>query len=188
MSKELGIGQQLVAKHLETMQDSGVVTSSMETSPVGPSRREYLLTKSISVTIDFAPNLFNTRIVSFDTLPGREVSEEVSSLMRRVDEIIRYHDESSRIDPLANLLARIDKKLNMLEDERTVLLYIRNLMMKVATKAIKGLDKTTDSKKVLYYVLDEQDISVSGISKSLNLREAVVRQIIADLRRDSILR
>src|SRR5271155_6286122 len=67
MSKELGFSQQLVAKHLDAMEGTGLVSSGMEESPHGPRRREYLLNKSISLTIDFAPNLFRARLFSFDS-------------------------------------------------------------------------------------------------------------------------
>ena len=69
ISKELGFSQQLVAKHLDAMEDTGVVSSQMEASPHGPKRKEYLLNRSISLTIDFAPNLFRARVVEFDPLP-----------------------------------------------------------------------------------------------------------------------
>ncbi len=42
MSKELGFSQQLVAKHLDAMEGTGLVSSLMEESPHGPRRREYL--------------------------------------------------------------------------------------------------------------------------------------------------
>src|SRR5579872_317451 len=74
MSKELGFSQQLVAKHLDAMEGSGLVSSLMEESPHGPRRKEYLLNKSISLSIDFAPNLFRARFYSFDA-PEREVGD-----------------------------------------------------------------------------------------------------------------
>jgi predicted transcriptional regulator len=47
LSKELGLGQPLVAKHLTVMEAAKVVTSSLEGSPSGPDRRIYSLAKSI---------------------------------------------------------------------------------------------------------------------------------------------
>jgi len=52
LSRELGLSQQLVAKHLDSMEDAGFVTSMLETSPRGPKRKEYLLRRSVSITID----------------------------------------------------------------------------------------------------------------------------------------
>jgi predicted transcriptional regulator len=48
LSKELKISQQLVAKHLVTMERAGLVSSVSQDSPRGPQRKEYLLKNSCS--------------------------------------------------------------------------------------------------------------------------------------------
>src|SRR5579862_1485606 len=66
LSKELGLGQPLVAKHLTIMENAGLVTSAMESSANGPRRKKYSLARSISITMDVAPNTFIERGVVFD--------------------------------------------------------------------------------------------------------------------------
>ncbi|TLY13390.1 MAG: ArsR family transcriptional regulator, partial [Thaumarchaeota archaeon] len=52
ISKELGLGQPLVAKHLSMMQSAGLVTSTVESrrNPSGGKRKWYSLAKSVSIT------------------------------------------------------------------------------------------------------------------------------------------
>src|SRR5580704_12747238 len=71
LSKELGLGQPLVAKHLSIMEKAGVVTSALESSPNGPERRRYSLAKSISITMDMAPHLFMERATTFGAVPQK---------------------------------------------------------------------------------------------------------------------
>src|SRR5438105_6049680 len=96
ISRELGFSQQLVAKHLDSMEDSGVVSSLMESSPHGPMRKEYLLNKSVSLTIDFAPNLFRTKIMSFATMPEPIEMPPSYGLTSKVSEAIRQPQESDK--------------------------------------------------------------------------------------------
>jgi predicted transcriptional regulator len=84
----------------------------------------------------------------------------------------------------SSLLADIDGKLDELQDERSILLYIRNYVMKEVAKLIQVADRTTDEKKVLYHVLDEHNRNVQRISECLNLRESIVRRILAEIRSD----
>src|SRR5579872_6397401 len=93
MSKELGFSQQLVAKHLDAMEDTGLVSSLMEESPHGPKRKEYLLNKSVSLSIDFAPNLFRMRLFSFDS-PEAEPSHGSNDLFRRLNDVVQRPQES----------------------------------------------------------------------------------------------
>ena len=184
ISRELGFSQQLVAKHLDAMEDVGVVASLMEASPHGPMRKEYLLNKSLSVSVDFGPNLFRAKVITFDTMPeAADVPSSAYGLLPRVNEAIG-RPEDSKIGPLGRMISEIDKRLSNLEDERSVLLYLRHLTMKEVTKVISGMNVTPDKKKVLYHVLDEQNKDVNGISRALNLREGLIREVLSDLERE----
>src|SRR2546428_13924961 len=76
LSKELGLGQPLVAKHLSIMESAGLVTSIVEESrnPSGGEREWYLLAKSVSLNMDPAPNLFIERGRSVRGIPVQETS------------------------------------------------------------------------------------------------------------------
>lgn len=183
ISKELGISQQLVAKHLEMMSEAGIVTSSKQDSPSGPKRREYLLNKSISISIDFAPHLFSARILSFKTQSMETLMKsQVASLMTKIEKVSDYSEDKKRIAPLARILEEIDSRLRRLEDERSVLLYVRNLAMQEAGKAIFKTENSPDVKRVIHYILDEHNRNVQEISKSLDMRETLVREILSELR------
>jgi predicted transcriptional regulator len=185
LSKELGIGQALVAKHLEALEEIGVVKSSMAESPCGPRRREYLLSRSVSVTVDFAPHFFNAQVLSFSTIPeSRSMSSDVTSLMNRMKGILENVSRNGKFDLFASLLADIDSKLGELQEERSILLYIRNYAMREAAKRIQNADRGSDEKKVLYHVLDEHNKNVERISECLNLRESIVRRILSEMRSD----
>jgi predicted transcriptional regulator len=185
LSKELGIGQALVAKHLEALEEVGVVSSSMAESPHGPKRREYLLNRSVSVTVDFAPHFFNAQVWSFSTIPesgGR--SSKVASLLSRMNDMLEDPKRSGKLSLYSSLLSDIDEKLKELQDERSVLLYIRNYAMREVAKLIQSTDRTSDEKKVLYHVLDEHNRNVQRISECLNLRESIVKKILSEIRSD----
>jgi predicted transcriptional regulator len=183
ISKELGFSQQLVAKHLDAMEGTGLVSSLMEDSPHGPRRREYLLNKSISLSIDFAPNLFRARLFSFDA-PETESGGDPNELFRSLSDISQRPDESTKTRPLGSLISEIDKRLANIQDERSVLLYVRHLAMKEVAKAISGMPMTWDEKKALYQLINERETSVEGISRTLRLREEWVRAVIANLQRN----
>jgi predicted transcriptional regulator len=181
MSKELGFSQQLVAKHLDAMEGTGLVSSLMEESPHGPRRREYLLNKSISLTIDFAPNLFRARLFSFDA-PETEAGDP-NDLFRSLNDVMQRPAESGKMRPLGSLISEIDKRLGNIEDERLVLLHLRHMAMKEVARAISGMPMTWDEKKALYQLIAERDTTVEGISRSLKLREDWVRQVLANLQK-----
>jgi predicted transcriptional regulator len=183
LSKELGLSQQLVAKHLITMEEAGLVATQLEDSPRGPQRKEYTLRKSLSVTIDLAPSLFRARIFSFGNLQGTPGSEEKTQLITQVGEQLRYQDEASKLGPLSEFVVEIDGKLKEMEEERAVLLYLRNLALREAAKASTSLG-TADRKRVLRYILKEQPGEINDLSTSLGLGQQTVGDILEEIERE----
>jgi predicted transcriptional regulator len=183
LAKDLGLGQQLVAKHLRVMENAGMVASSVESSPYGPKRRIYTLNRNVSVTLDVSTHFFKSKIVFFDSEPEREeISDTSASLMDKMDKTLEKPKQPETITPFTRIISDIDKKLEALENERAILLYIRNFAMKEASNILE-MFKNSDTRRIIRYTLDEHDISVKNISESLNLREAVVRQIILKLKK-----
>ena len=185
ISKELGFSQQLVAKHLDAMEDTGVVSSQMEASPHGPKRKEYLLNRSISLTIDFAPNLYRARVVEFDPLPELDLPGSSGEVFRMLADVVQRPEENKKLRPLAFLIKEIDRKLAGIEDERSVLLHLRNLAMKEVSKAIGGASTTGwDERGVLNQLVDENEKSLRETFRGLKMGEAWVRALLAELERD----
>lgn len=179
LSKELGLGQPLVAKHLAMMEKAGVVTSTMESSPRAPKRRNYSLAKSVSITLDMAPNLFVQHGFAFGPVKGKIVSEEASSLIAVVSKISQ--SDKGAVASLARVLRDLDVKLDEIDKERAALLYARNMAMDTASQAIAAMEDS-DERRVIYKVLEEHTEDVAKISESLDMREALVRKTLEDLR------
>lgn len=184
LSKELSLGQPLVAKHLGVMEGAGLVTSSAETSPSGPNRKRYSLARSVSITMDVAPNLFIERGVAIEAKPTRvRASKEAGSFGRRVREAMETPDDKERLSALSDILDGVDGRMREVEEERMELLDIRDQAMREAAK-IAGRLGELDKRRVLFHILDEHDTEVESISESLNLRELTVRAILQELERD----
>ncbi len=185
LSKELGLGQPLVAKHLTIMEQAGLVTSAPESSSSGPRRKKYSLARSVSITMDVAPNLFIERGVAFEShAPGRRGAQRDTGVLRgRVQSAAKGGDDRERLSLLAEALKDVDARMTEVEEERVDLLEIRNQAMQEAARIavkLEGLDK----RRVLFHILDEHDMEAESISESLNIREFAVRTILKELGRD----
>lgn len=185
LSKELGLSQQLVAKHLVTMEDAGLVSTISQDSPRGPQRKEYLLKKSFSVTIDLAPNLFRARMFSFGAVPGVKENDERAQMVTQVSEVLRYPEGASRIRPLTRVVAEVDKKLKEMEEERAVLLYLRSLALREAARITTALPGD-DRRKVLRYLMREEADGIGGMCASLGLQKQVVGEILEEIEKELV--
>lgn len=184
ISKELGLGQQLVSSHLGLMEEKGLVKSKMEDSPSGPQRRAFLLRKSVSVTIDVGPHLFNVEMHSFDRSPKEVIPPVASTFKEGIDRILRTPDEKKRMGEFIKFFSDIDKKIDEFENGRTALLSIRNYAMQQVSSILSQSSRTPEEKRILYQIMSEEDQTIEGLSETLNVREAVVRELLKELRSD----
>jgi len=183
LSKELGLGQPLVAKHLSIMEKAGLLTSTVESSPNGPERKRYSLAKSVTITMDLAPNLFMERGVAFGALPVQKPSRGVGLLSKRVRDALERQDDRGRLSLVSEILGDVDRMMREVEEERVALLTVRNAAMTEAARLVGKLEDL-DKKRILFHILDEHDREVESISQSLNLRETVVRSVLEELERE----
>jgi len=183
LSKELGLGQPLVAKHLSIMEKAGLLISTVESSPNGPERKRYSLAKSVTITMDLAPNLFMERGVAFGALPVQKPSRGVGLLSKRVRDALERQDDRGRLSLVSEILGDVDRMMREVEEERVALLTVRNAAMTEAARLVGKLEDL-DKKRILFHILDEHDREVESISQSLNLRETVVRSVLEELERE----
>ncbi len=111
---------------------------------------------------------------------SKKIHAETESLLKRIEEIRQSPDEKTRIGIARKLLENIDEKIRNIEEERILLLHIRNIAMQEASEAITTLQMEQEGRRILLRILDEHDLNVEGISTALNLRESLVRQILAE--------
>lgn len=178
LSKELGLGQPLVAKHLMIMERAGLVTSTMESSANGPRRKKYSLAKSVSITMDVAPNTFIERGVVFDTASERGPSR----LRGRMEAVVEKRNDNEKLSRLSEILEEVDARMGEVERERVELLALRDRTMQEAAAIVAKLE--FNKKRVMFHILDEHDAHADNISESLNLREAAVKSILEELEKE----
>src|SRR5439155_2000235 len=117
LSKELGVSQQAVVKHLRALQESGLVSSVEEKSDLGgPNRRAYRATERFSLQIDVGPRLFHAEMRPLGHIPSKvgEYGWAEDALRRAKDE----DDPRRRVRLLGDAIRRLNREIHALEGRR----------------------------------------------------------------------
>ena len=126
-------------------------------------------------------------MVSFNMQPElSKISEDSSDFLEQLDLIDKKEEGQGKMTAFSALLQEIDNMLDIIESERAVLLYIRNLVVRKASDQVNKVE-VPNARRVLYYVLNSHNENVDSISNKLNLREETVRAILKQLRKDQAL-
>jgi len=187
LSNELNIHQQLAAKHMKVLKNAELVDVIRQKSKKGADKNMFSLNKFYSLQIDFSPNLYNQRLISFNNPSLWTTADDYMD--RLEDKVTDLGDEESGIDkinPLGNIVQSIDDELESLEKRRARLLYIRNLAMNASVQALDELDRK--KRQVMHFILNQGSTTVNAISRHMQLSEETIRDLVSDLENEDIVR
>lgn len=166
LSRELGLSQQGIMKHLRMLEELDLVRSFLEDSDQGgPSRRRYFPTTGFTMVVDIGPGLFSTEVAS---RPFEEQGAEKEG-------------DGRRLLDLRKDLGEIDRELVLLKERRAELIAEKERILEEAGRAVESSLMDYRSRKIVYeYVLHPQ-ISAKDLARGLGLRDDTVEKLIGKL-------
>jgi predicted transcriptional regulator len=187
LSNELNIQQQLASKHLKVIREAELVDVFRQPSDRGADQKMFSLNKFYSLQIDFSPNLYNQRLISFNN-PQLWISAD-NYMDKLEDQVHELREEECGIDtinPPAQIVQNIDDELESLEKRRARLLYIRNLAMNASVQALEELDRK--KRQIIHLILNQGSATIESISRHMQMREQAIRDMVDDLEHEDILK
>ena len=190
LSKELGISQQAILKHLVLLDKHGLVSSYEKESDLGaPPRKYYCLNSAVYLTINLAGNLFGIKAMTLQGAKPEEKSPETDAIHTKIEELRKIEDASKKIQFSSNLLTEIDKKLKEIDDRKVSLLQLKQEVQRIANDAIRQVSETRLEKKILYNILGSPEApSPDILSVKLDVRERTVEDVLKELEKRGLLR
>lgn len=173
LSKELGMSQQAVMKHLKVLENYHLVESYKEPSNLGgPMRNKYYPALNFTIIVDLGPNLFNAEMVSRECESRGLQAEETEDLSLEKFDI--------QVKALRKSIAHTDEELDRLQIKRD-----RLMDEKEKTMADVGrlMDRMQDYqiRKIMYEFISRPELDIKEIAKLLSIRDEIVARALRDL-------
>ena len=159
LSKELGISQQAVMKNLSVLEKNGMVVSYRESSSIGPERTVYEPNSEFTLIVDMRNGMFSARMVE----PKGE---------RKDVDVDNLKEMRSKVIDIDNELEQLEKRYSELMREK------ESIIASVISKQDGYAQKS-----IAYEILDAPKKTVEELSKDLNARTDVVKEMIDDIER-----
>ncbi|MHC1679679.1 MAG: ArsR/SmtB family transcription factor [Methanomassiliicoccales archaeon] len=166
LSKELGLSQQGIMKHLRMLEELDLVRSFLEDSDQGgPSRRRYFPTTGFSMVVEFGPGLFSTEVA---TRPFEDGSE-------------KEEGDGRRLLDLRKDLGEIDQELVRIKERRAELIAEKERILEEAGRVVESSFMDYRSRKIVYEYILHPQISAKDLARGLGLRDDAVEKLIGKL-------
>jgi predicted transcriptional regulator len=180
LSKELSISQQAIMKHLKVLEDSDLVRSVFRESGSGPPRKWYVATKRFTLVIDLAPELFSEELRIHDSEDIIEAEADTDSLRKPDNLRLKLAEFMSHIEA-------VNSQLKELSDKRDELMSRKEHAMRYANDIIETLCDDYDERKVMRYIIGEDDMDLTSISDKLDMRESEIERVMRRLEKKGLL-
>lgn len=170
LSKELGMSQQAVMKHLKVLESVNLVRSYPEESDLGgPMRKKYFPALNFTIVVDLGPNLFSAELFSREWEGPRSRTEELEEL----------DSFKAKVDELRAKVGDIDTQLDALHRKRSELIEEKEeIMEEVARLADRMQDYQI--RKILYEFISHPDLDPEEIARELSVRDEIVMRTLKD--------
>jgi predicted transcriptional regulator len=172
LSRELGLSQQGIMKHLKVLEECNLVRSSPEESDQGgPARKLYVPTVGFSIVIDVGPGLFSAFYVRRDIgeRPRKESKkEEFAPKARQMREEIM----------------QIDTELETLARKREELIQRKEGVLEEAASFVESMARGYQTRRILFEYIQRPTEGTERLAAELGIRDDIVRRTIENYEED----
>lgn len=197
LSKQIGVGQQAILRHMRSLEESGLISSYVEKSNLAaPDRRYYKLKSEFSLTISMSQDAFGIKNSSIT----ESRCNESKKFYKQFDST--PNDTSNALVHMQSSLVDIDDEISSLEFRLNDLRALRQLILRQLHQVGRETFGGYLERRVLYNIVEEggrmqeekeKEKKVRGkkssrtivqeIAESLNENEYLIKESIAKIRR-----
>jgi ArsR family transcriptional regulator len=168
LSRQLGLSQQGIMKHLKVLEGFHLVRSYSEDSDQGgPARKIYVPTTGFTITVDIGPGLFDMRIITRALENGPETGDPPAL-------------SSAEWKEVRQSISDIDGELAQLALRRAELIQAKETALNDACGTVESMVDDYHVRRVLYEYLQRPDLGPYQIARSLGMRDDDVTEIIEE--------
>jgi predicted transcriptional regulator len=173
LSKELGLSQQGIMKHLKVLEEYRMVRSYDEESDQGgPNRKIYVPITGFNIVVDMGPGLFTAQIVTRE-MDGRSCVKEDHPQGGQV--MI-----TGRVGEVRDRIKEIDAELRGISRRRAELMRAKEEALDEACGIVESNIDDYHTRRVLYVYMQRPELTPGQIAKELGLRDEMVNDVLED--------
>ncbi len=176
LAKEIGIGQQAIIRHLQALEDIGLVETYGEKSEFGaPERKYYRLNTSFVLTVSLSEDEFTVSKQDIKQLRHKESKKYYESL----DSIPEEAGEALSL--LQKNLAEIQEEILTLESRLIDLHALKQVVLRKLHEI--GMDSfEAEERRVLYKIIEQSPRSIAELSNMMEEKESNMKGLIKEMK------
>ncbi len=184
LSKELGVSQQAIMKHLQVLRKYHLVRcTDQKSNTLGPPRKCYVGTGQFSIRIDFGPSALETRLIR---VKARTEEAAPAGLDGEFQHALELGTAADRLRAFRDTVSKINQEVSSLEDRRMALIALKQQVLKQASAEIAAASPDYRERRLLYLVTENPSTPVDEMAVLLNMQREALARFLRDFFDDGL--
>ena len=182
LSKEIGVSQQAVLKHLFLLEKFGLIESfKAKSNLAAPDRKYFQLNRSVYLSIGITGDSMEIRMENIKgpnkVKPKNRMTTEIKGKYIQRDKEITDILKNTKLN-----LELIEQRMEEIENEKIGLLKDKQKILQIAHQVIRESLEEDLARKILYSNLNSRDTTdIEELSEILDTREKEIKIIVKRL-------
>jgi ArsR family transcriptional regulator len=173
LSRELGMSQQIIMKHLKVLEDYRMVRSYPEESDQGgPMRKRYVPISGFTIIVDVGSGLFSVES------SRHEMEEEPDRQREKAEGEEALQGLTERVMELRSELSVLDGRMDELRKRREEFIDQKERLLDEAVHLVESAPLDYNQRRVVFEYIQHPDTDPGKLADYLGLRDDVVREIL----------
>ena len=182
LSKEIGVSQQAVLKHLFLLENFGLIESfKAKSNLAAPDRKYFQLNRSVYLSIGITGNSME---ITMENIKGPNKIRSKNNMAIESKEVSIKKDKEIT-DILKNTKHKLEllaKRMQELEDEKIHLLKEKQQILEITHQVIRESLEEDLARRILYSnLISREIIDIEELSEILNTREKEIKIVVKSL-------
>jgi|TARA_B110000014_G_scaffold262822_1_gene257749 ArsR family transcriptional regulator len=182
LSKEIGVSQQAVLKHLFLLENFGLIESfKAKSNLAAPDRKYFQLNRSVYLSIGITGNSMEIKMENIKG-PNKIRSKNNMAIESKEGSIKKDKEITDILKNTKHKLELLAKRMQELEDEKIHLLKEKQQILEITHQVIRESLEEDLARRILYSNLISREITdIEELSEILNTREKEIKIIVKSL-------
>jgi ArsR family transcriptional regulator len=182
LSKEIGVSQQAVLKHLFLLENFGLIESfKAKSNLAAPDRKYFQLNRSVYLSIGITGNSMEIKMENIKG-PNKIKAKNNMAIENKEGSIKKDEEITNILKNTKRKLELIAKRMQELEDEKIHLLKEKQHILEITHQVIRESLEEDLARRILYSNLISREITdIEKLSEILNTREKEIKIIVKSL-------
>lgn len=180
----LKLGQQAIFRHLQLLEEAGLLDSDFKDAGQGAPRRYYQIARAVRVEVQISPEMFDVGM--FD-VPRVEVKTpkdfpELAEIVTKCSELGKTPNSKEKLSVYSDLLKDLSKELNKVNIAKSIAeATYSNIRRQIRAIAFELLPQRIDQRIIQTLASRGGELTIEGLSLILNLTEETIEERMIEL-------